>query len=84
MTPMSNDRVDVLCTRAGGLSVGAPTTREEERALALEVRDLRRVARAAVQVIARHGEVSAQLVELAITLAMAGETSIVPKCGCTE
>lgn len=40
-TSLSDERIDVLATRAGGHCVGAPATRDEERAMALEIRKAR-------------------------------------------
>lgn len=39
---LSDERIDVLTTRAGGHAVGAPTTRDEERSMALEIQVRRR------------------------------------------
>lgn len=42
--PLSAERIDVLASRAGGRSVGAPATRDEERAMALEIQRSRKIA----------------------------------------
>lgn len=40
-----SERLQVLSERAGGLCVGAPATREEERAMAKELLELREFQR---------------------------------------
>jgi hypothetical protein len=68
MTPLTYERVDNLANW-----VGAPATREEERSMAIELRDLRRVARVARRLVDSTGD--DELVELRGMLDMAAETS---------
>lgn len=46
MSVLSKARVEVIASRAGGMCVGAPTTREEERLMAQEILVLRDLAKA--------------------------------------